>query len=89
MAKNSVILRWIVSTPVYLYRALISPVLGPCCRYEPSCSEYALTAFKIHGVLKGITLTSLRLLRCHPWSKSGYDPVPHSSSSELLPTEKH
>lgn len=59
------------------YRLLISPLFPPCCRYTPSCSEYAIEALQQHGALKGIWLALRRILRCHPWGRSGYDPVPH------------
>lgn len=66
----------VVRGPIHAYRWLLSPVLGPCCRYAPSCSEYALEALAVHGVLRGSWLALRRLLRCHPWGGSGYDPVP-------------
>lgn len=53
--------------------------MQPCCRFYPSCSQYALDAIVIHGVLKGLFLTIRRLLRCHPFAKGGYDPVKVSS----------
>jgi len=58
------------------YRYLISPLLGPSCRFYPSCSCYAEEAIEQHGALKGCYLTARRLLRCHPWHAGGYDPVP-------------
>ena len=58
------------------YRLLISPLYGNVCRYYPSCSAYALRAVSVHGAIKGSWLTGRRLLRCHPWSPGGYDPVP-------------
>ena len=64
---------------VLAYRWLISPLLGPRCRYLPTCSEYALTAVSRHGALAGGWLTLKRLGRCHPWGGSGYDPVPPAS----------
>lgn len=67
---------WLLSLPVYFYRACISPMFGPCCRFTPTCSEYALQALKKHGALKGSYLAIRRILRCHPWGGSGYDPVP-------------
>lgn len=69
------------------YRAVLSPALGPACRYLPSCSVYADQAIEEWGVLKGITLALRRLLRCHPFSAGGWDPVPpcpgrHTSSEK-------
>lgn len=61
---------------VHAYRLLLSPLIGPRCRYAPSCSAYALEALTRHGLLRGTRLTVARLLRCHPWGGSGYDPVP-------------
>ena len=62
---------------VRFYRRQISPNKGgPCCRYVPTCSQYALQAFRKHGPIKGLYLTVRRILRCHPWGGSGYDPVP-------------
>ena len=65
-----------MSAPIRAYRLLVSPVLGPRCRYLPSCSEYALEALARHGVLRGGWLALRRILRCHPWGGFGYDPVP-------------
>lgn len=58
------------------YRYLISPLLGNHCRFEPSCSSYAITAIERHGAAKGSWLALRRLMRCHPWHSGGYDPVP-------------
>ncbi len=58
------------------YRYLISPLLGPRCRYTPSCSEYAQTAIHEHGAGHGTWLAARRLLRCHPFHPGGFDPVP-------------
>lgn len=58
------------------YQAGISPWLGPRCRYDPTCSAYAEQAVKKHGAARGSWLALRRLLRCHPWGGSGYDPVP-------------
>ena len=59
-----------------IYQLIISPWLGPKCRYTPTCSHYASEALKKHGVLKGMWLAIKRISRCHPWGGSGYDPVP-------------
>lgn len=62
---------------VEFYRRSISPHKGgPCCKYVPTCSQYALTALERYGAIKGGRLAAWRLLRCNPWSKGGYDPVP-------------
>jgi uncharacterized protein len=58
------------------YQLILSPFVGPACRFAPSCSEYALTAIVRYGLFKGSILAMRRLLRCHPWGGSGYDPVP-------------
>ena len=61
---------------IKFYQRKISPLFGPKCRFYPSCSQYAVEAIEIHGVLKGIILASLRLARCNPLFPGGYDPVP-------------
>ncbi len=58
------------------YQLLLAPLLPPSCRYLPSCSNYAAEAIATHGALRGSWLALGRLLRCHPWGGSGYDPVP-------------
>ena len=62
---------------IKFYRKYISPLkMRPTCKYVPSCSEYALTAYEKYGFFKGTLLTVWRILRCNPFSKGGYDPVP-------------
>ncbi|MGB0366832.1 MAG: membrane protein insertion efficiency factor YidD [Flavobacteriaceae bacterium] len=61
---------------IQAYQWLISPLLPPSCRFTPSCSHYGIEALQKHGLIRGIYLTISRILRCHPWSKGGYDPVP-------------
>ncbi len=58
------------------YQHLISPLMGPSCRYSPTCSEYARQAVVKYGVFKGLWLGVKRVLRCHPWHEGGYDPLP-------------
>jgi putative membrane protein insertion efficiency factor len=58
------------------YRYLLKPWLGNACRFEPTCSQYALDALRAHGAAAGATLAAGRLLRCHPWCDGGHDPVP-------------
>ncbi len=60
---------------VRAYRVAISPLLGPACRFEPSCSQYALDALEKHGCCAGTGFLVWRLLRCHPWCQGGYDPA--------------
>lgn len=73
-------LKKILSIPfivlIRAYQRIISPWLGPKCRFTPSCSEYGVEAFKKHGPVKGLWLTFKRIGKCHPWGPSGYDPVP-------------
>ncbi len=61
---------------IKLYRLCISPLIGQACRFSPTCSEYALEAFKKHGFLKGFFLMLKRLGKCHPWHSGGIDDVP-------------
>ena len=61
---------------IRLYQWVLSPVLPGSCRYHPTCSDYAAEAVKRFGVVKGLWLALRRLLRCHPWAASGWDPVP-------------
>ena len=73
-------LRFLVLLPVHIYRLFVSPVLGPRCRFQPTCSEYALDAVKAHGVWTGGWLSAKRLGKCHPFHEMhpghGFDPVP-------------
>ena len=69
-------LAFVVSLPVRAYRLLLSPWVGHGCRYQPTCSAYALEALERHGALKGSYLATKRVLSCHPLGGHGYDPVP-------------
>ena len=61
---------------IRFYQLALSPLKGPCCRFTPTCSEYAMEAIQKHGVIKGTGLAIWRVLRCNPFMKGGYDPVP-------------
>lgn len=63
--------------PIRFYQLTFSSFFGFHCRFQPTCSAYGIEAIERHGLLKGLALTSRRLMRCHPWGGSGYDPVPH------------
>lgn len=66
----------LLAAAVVLYQQLISPLLPASCRYYPTCSQYAREAILLHGVKRGTRLALRRILRCHPWRRGGYDPVP-------------
>ena len=76
------ILAWPLIGLVKVYRVAISPWLGPSCRFQPTCSAYAIEALETHGAWRGSLLTVRRLSRCHPWGGSGYDPVPGTTEHE-------
>lgn len=67
---------YVCALPVRAYRLLWSPWVGQNCRYQPTCSAYALEALEQHGALRGGWLSLKRIARCHPWGSDGYDPVP-------------
>jgi len=69
-------LRRILLWSIHAYQLAVSPWLGPCCRFHPSCSCYAHTAIERYGAWRGTWLGLRRLLRCHPFTEGGYDPVP-------------
>jgi putative membrane protein insertion efficiency factor len=75
LERARILARTLASLPIQLYRRLISPALPRRCRYEPTCSAYALEALRSYGVVKGSILAAWRLLRCNPFSHGGYDPV--------------
>jgi len=81
-------MRWFLIRLVQAYRLLLSPWLGSACRFEPTCSIYALQALETHGAGLGSYLTLRRLARCHPWCAGGVDPVPaaHSLFTHLTPS---
>jgi len=67
------------------YKRLVSPIMPPACRFHPTCSEYAADAVLRHGVARGGALAATRLLRCHPWSEGGFDPVPPVTATARPP----
>lgn len=67
---------------IKFYQKYISPIKKPCCRFTPTCSMYALEAFERHGALKGLYLSIKRILRCNPFCKGGYDPVPDDGNEK-------
>ena len=79
------LLAWPLLLLVQIYRYAISPWLGANCRFQPSCSEYALTALRQYGAFRGSALAVKRIARCHPWGGSGYDPVPPDGDSDDEP----
>jgi uncharacterized protein len=78
-------MRHLAALLIRIYQWTVSPLLGPRCRFYPSCSQYALEAISRFGVLRGAWLALVRLGRCHPWQPGGFDPVPaarHSLASK-------
>lgn len=67
---------FVLKLPIHFYRVVLGPLLPKVCRFEPSCSTYALQALDCHGPFKGLFLTTRRLLRCQPFHPGGFDPVP-------------
>jgi len=72
----------LVALPIRAYRLVLSPWVGFNCRYQPTCSAYALEALEKHGAFKGGWLAARRILRCNPWGGCGYDPVPEPTTSK-------
>ena len=70
------IFNYLLILPIKLYQILLSPLIGPSCRFTPTCSNYAIEAINRHGPFKGFWLAIKRISKCHPWGDSGHDPVP-------------
>ena len=66
---------------IKIYQALISPLTPPSCRFQPTCSSYSIEALEKHGLFKGLKLMIIRIFSCHPWGRSGYDPVPKKNKN--------
>ena len=75
----------LLALPIKGYRMIFSPWVGYNCRYQPTCSAYALEALKKHGAIKGSWMAARRILRCNPWGQCGYDPVPDAKDSHDHP----
>jgi putative membrane protein insertion efficiency factor len=84
------LLRRALVLPIRAYQLFVSPLLGPRCRFYPSCSSYAVEAITTHGALKGLYLGTRRVLRCHPWNPGGPDPVPpvRADADLIAPTSQ-
>lgn len=76
-------LKWLLILPIRLYQVTLSPLLGPNkCRYQPTCSHYAIEAIQVWGPLKGSWLAVKRIGSCHPWGGHGHDPVPQKPGAD-------
>jgi len=82
MEKISVALRKVPIGIIKLYQTVLSPMLGPTCRFHPSCSYYAIDSITEHGMIKGCWLSIKRILKCHPLNDGGYDPVPEKKQNK-------
>ncbi|SDB24598.1 hypothetical protein SAMN02927930_00953 [Pseudidiomarina indica] len=88
MANIKQALRAIPIGLIRLYQLIISPLIGPRCRFSPTCSQYAIEAIQIHGIIRGFWLASKRILKCHPGHPGGFDPVPSHPSCETDTTNQ-
>lgn len=75
-------MRWLIIGLLKGYQYLVSPLIGPCCRFHPTCSEYVVCAVGSHGVLRGLGLGCRRIAKCHPWHPGGIDPVPEPNRKD-------
>ncbi len=78
----------VLTVPIILYQKLISPLIPARCKYYPSCSRYAVEAYRTHGAFWGTVLTAWRLLRCNPWSRGGVDKVPQHITRDYFRIRK-
>lgn len=88
-ARKTQLRLWLIApfiVVIRFYQWCISPMLGPRCRFTPTCSHYAEEALRTHGVGRGIYLALRRILRCHPWHHGGFDPVPPNKNYSVKPT---
>ena len=82
-------MRRVVVAPIVAYQRLVSPALGRRCKYEPTCSAYAVQAVREFGILRGLVLAAWRLLRCNPFSHGGFDPVTAQRLFRSTPPSTH
>ena len=85
MAQISAALRWLAIKFIRGYQLIISPMIGPRCRFTPTCSHYAIEAIESHGMIKGCWLAACRLVKCHPLHEGGYDPAPSCCANKNKP----
>lgn len=83
------ILARIAALPLRFYRRYLSPLKPPMCRFQPTCSTYAIQALEVHGLLRGSALAVWRILRCQPFARGGFDPVPPPHSAAPPPPRTH
>jgi len=88
MSAPNRLLAELLTAPLRLYRRFLSPLKPPTCRFQPTCSQYAIEALERHGVLRGGALAVWRLLRCQPFCRGGHDPVPDARDDSALPLER-
>ncbi|OZB35726.1 MAG: membrane protein insertion efficiency factor YidD [Halothiobacillus sp. 14-56-357] len=81
-------MRWLLIRLVRFYQIFISPFLPPSCRFEPTCSQYAIEAIQTHGALKGGWMALRRIGRCNPFCEGGFDPVPEAKSGSRVSTPR-
>lgn len=81
-------LKKIILLLIKFYQVCISPFLGKNCRFYPTCSAYTYEAIEIHGIIKGVYLGVKRILKCHPYNKGGYDPVPPKKTNKKITEEE-
>ena len=81
------LLAWPFIALIWVYRVTLSPLIGGHCRFEPTCSRYGLDAYRRYGACRGTLLTTRRILRCHPFSAGGYDPVPILTDTSAQPEQ--
>lgn len=81
--------KFVVLQMLRVYKGLISPLFPPACRYVPTCSEYAAEAVERYGALRGSLMAGMRLLRCHPFARGGYDPPVKKASAQGSATTRY